>query len=101
MKKIFPVIILFLMGVSSQVFSQSQQAKSGTGPKIAFDDESHNFGTIKEGLIAEYTFKFKNTGDQPLILKDVRPSCGCTTPECVNSTFRLSPTHPSIANGMM
>ncbi len=81
MKKLFPVIILILLGASSQVFSQSQPAKSGGGPKIVFDDESHNFGTIKEGLVAEYTFKFKNTGDQPLILKDVRPSCGCTTPE--------------------
>ena len=81
MKKLFPVILTFLAFVWYPFFSQGQAAKSGTGPKIVFEDESHNFGAIKEGLIAEYTFTFKNTGDQPLILKDVRPSCGCTTPE--------------------
>ncbi len=81
MKKIFPVVILFLMGTAFSAISQNQPAKASGGPKMVFEDESHNFGAIKEGIVAEYTFKFKNTGDQPLILKDVRPSCGCTTPE--------------------
>ena len=81
MKKLFAVVLLFVIGGGSPVFSQTQATKPTAGPKIVFDDESHDFGTIKEGLVAEYTFKFKNTGSQPLILKDVRPSCGCTTPE--------------------
>jgi len=81
MKKLFPVVLLLLTGGFSPVFSHAQAAKSTSGPKIVFEDESHSFGTIKEGLVAEYTFKFKNTGTEPLILKDVRPSCGCTSPE--------------------
>lgn len=48
---------------------------------IAFADTVHEFGTIKEGEKVSYIFKYKNTGSNPLILEDVRPSCGCTLPE--------------------
>ncbi len=82
MKKLLPAILFILIGTTFSAFSQAQNAKpASVGPKKAFEDESHNFGAIKEGIVAEYTFKFKNDGNQPLILKDVRPSCGCTTPE--------------------
>jgi hypothetical protein len=49
--------------------------------KITFDNPVHNFGTIYEGTEVEHTFEFTNTGDSPLIISDVKPSCGCTTPE--------------------
>ena len=80
MKKLFPFVLFILFGTTMSVSAQDKTPKTG-GPQIVFDDESHNFGTIKEGIIAIYTFRFTNTGDQPLVLKDVRPSCGCTTPD--------------------
>lgn len=49
--------------------------------KIEFEKTSHDFGTISEtGGPAVYDFVFKNTGDAPLILNNVRTSCGCTSP---------------------
>ena len=45
-----------------------------------FDTDSFDFGTVEEGDKAEKTFIFKNTGNQPIILSNVRASCGCTTP---------------------
>lgn len=51
-----------------------------TVENMAFETEMHDFGTVPEGPAAEYTFKFKNTGDQPINLKQVKASCGCTTP---------------------
>jgi hypothetical protein len=33
---------------------------------------------ITEGTYATFVFNFTNVGDKPLLLKDVRPSCGCT-----------------------
>lgn len=51
------------------------------GPKIEFATKEHNFGTIKRNSIAEYRFEFVNTGNKPLNIKNVRSSCGCTTPE--------------------
>lgn len=47
---------------------------------LQFDVDSFDFGTVEEGNKAEKTFTFKNTGNQPIILSNVRASCGCTTP---------------------
>jgi len=48
---------------------------------LTFEKETHEFGNIGEGVQATYAFKFKNTGNQPVIIANVQPSCGCTTPE--------------------
>jgi hypothetical protein len=50
-------------------------------PAMKVVKESHDFGTIEEGTQASFTFDIKNVGDQPLIINNVQPSCGCTTPE--------------------
>ena len=51
-------------------------------PKISFTTVEHDFGSIKEDKgLATTVFEFKNTGDQPLILNNVKATCGCTTPE--------------------
>jgi len=47
---------------------------------IKFKDETHDFGTLKEGDPAEAEFSFTNTGKKPLIIQNVQPGCGCTTP---------------------
>jgi hypothetical protein len=48
---------------------------------ITFDTNAYNFGVLKEGEVAEHVFKFRNTGNAPLIVRDARASCGCTIPE--------------------
>ncbi len=48
--------------------------------KIAFKEDTYNFGDIPEGPPVTHEFKFTNTGKEPLILSNVRASCGCTTP---------------------
>lgn len=48
---------------------------------IEFEETTHDFGNIKEGAKVEHVFKFKNTGNVPLIVTAVQPSCGCTAPE--------------------
>ncbi|MDA3852622.1 MAG: DUF1573 domain-containing protein [Bacteroidales bacterium] len=51
-------------------------------PQVNFEVKSHDFGEIKEADgPATYIFKFNNIGSEPLILKNVRASCGCTTPK--------------------
>jgi hypothetical protein len=56
---------------------------------IEFEETVHDFGNIKEGEKVEHIFKFKNTGDTPLILTNVQPSCGCTA-----SDFTKDPVAP-------
>ena len=51
-------------------------------PKITFEELVHDYGTFKEAAgIQTTTFKFTNTGAVPLVLSNVRTSCGCTTPK--------------------
>lgn len=44
-------------------------------------DSIYNFGTVAEGSIVEFSFRFKNTGTNPLIISNASASCGCTVPE--------------------
>jgi poly(3-hydroxybutyrate) depolymerase len=53
----------------------------GPLPVIEFADTDHDFGTISEGKKVSYTYKFKNTGEAPLIIQNAQPSCGCTVPD--------------------
>lgn len=49
--------------------------------EMSFEDMEYDFGEVTEGKQVKYTFKFKNTGDQNLVLINVKGSCGCTVPE--------------------
>lgn len=77
MKKI--VLALFAMLGFAGAFAQDQPDNGKA--EIKFEKETHNFGTLKEGVVATYEFKFTNTGDEALVITHVNVSCGCTTPE--------------------
>lgn len=49
-------------------------------PKLSFKEETFDFGAIPEGPQVTHEFKFKNEGKEPLVLTNVKASCGCTTP---------------------
>jgi hypothetical protein len=44
-------------------------------------DSVYNFGKVTDGEKVEYSFRFKNTGKNPLIVSNATASCGCTVPE--------------------
>jgi hypothetical protein len=61
------------------VFAQSNQ--TATNDSIVFEKTVHDYGTIAQGADGNCEFKFTNKGKTPLILSNVRASCGCTVPE--------------------
>ncbi len=63
---------------SDQTTATQPQPADGKFPVITFEKTTHNFGKVKAGEKVKYNFKFKNTGDAPLIVSAVKPSCGCT-----------------------
>jgi hypothetical protein len=71
LKKLF-LIIFTLYNFS--VVAQSSEI-------VHFEVLTHDFGTVQEddGPVV-YEFRFKNTGQQPVLITDVKASCGCTTP---------------------
>ncbi|CAM3481977.1 DUF1573 domain-containing protein [Aequorivita lipolytica] len=58
-----------------------RDAESGKFPVIAFEESVFDFGTIDQGTNVEHVFKFKNTGEGPLMIVNAKSSCGCTVPE--------------------
>lgn len=47
--------------------------------RIQWIDSLHqDLGKVKDGSIVEISWRFKNTGDKPLIVSNVNASCGCT-----------------------
>ena len=85
MKKLL-VYLTVLVGMAS--FAQ-------TGPKIEFKEETINYGEVEKGKDDGIrVFEFTNTGDQPLIIKNAKSSCGCTVPE-----WPKEPIAPGGKNG--
>ncbi len=48
------------------------------GAKMSVEQADYDFGQIFQGEKVEHTFRFQNSGDEPLIIDRVRSSCGCT-----------------------
>jgi hypothetical protein len=53
---------------------------SGDGPRLMYrvGEEAHSFGRLMQGTVAEHTFELENEGNEDLIIKQVKPTCGCT-----------------------
>ncbi len=57
-------------------------ADAPTGPTttIKYESDRFDFGSTDEGEIIKHIFKFKNTGNEPLVISNAKGSCGCTVP---------------------
>lgn len=82
MKKLMLIITAGLM-MSFMVFSQTegQQPDNPNAPEITFKSTVHDYGTIFKDGDGACEFQFTNTGKEPLVLSNVRSSCGCTVPD--------------------
>ena len=59
---------------------KKKKSKPKKRAKINFEETVHKYGFIKQGDIVKHDFKFTNTGNAPLVIKNVDASCGCTFP---------------------
>lgn len=63
---------------SNSASVEKQSAGTG-GPRLYVPAPNHDFGSVPQGQSIRHDFKLINTGDAPLEIIDVKPSCGCTT----------------------
>ncbi len=54
--------------------------KPADASAVKFNELVHNFGQVAYNSDVKCTFEFKNTSNEPVAIKDVGTSCGCTTP---------------------
>ncbi|EDM45212.1 hypothetical protein SCB49_03789 [unidentified eubacterium SCB49] len=70
MKKLVLIAIMAFVGLSA-----SAQAK------ISFKSDTVDYGEVAKGADGVRVFEFTNTGDAPLMITEVKSSCGCTVPK--------------------
>lgn len=80
---------------------------------VQWIDSLVNFGTLTMGEKTKIKFRFKNTGDKPLVIADVRPGCGCTVADytkepvlpgaegLVTAAFDTNRAHPGVVRKNM
>lgn len=67
-----------LLGLFFGIFSIALYAQEA---KIEFKDETIDYGKIENGSNGVRVFEFTNIGDAPLVVTNVKSSCGCTVPK--------------------
>lgn len=82
MKKLL-ILIWVSVCMVSLVYSQEKQETAPVNKdaaEITFEKTIHDFGKLPYQGNGECEFVFKNTGKEPLVLTNVKTSCGCTVP---------------------
>lgn len=70
------IAILFVGLISLGSFAQEKKVA-----KIEFKTTVIDYGTIEKGSDGVRTFEFTNTGNAPLVISNVKSTCGCTVPK--------------------
>lgn len=81
MKKTLGILAVFvaIIGFTSMALAIGE---------FQFEKESHDYGNIPQNKPASYDFKFSNTGDAPIIISEVKPSCGCSVAEFTKTPIK-------------
>jgi hypothetical protein len=72
---------LFILLTALQIFAK---------PAIKFKSTAIDFGAVESGQIVDINFEFENTGSDLLIIKNVIPSCGCTTTGLAKKEYKAN-----------
>jgi hypothetical protein len=59
-------------------FTITASAQTDTKAEFKFVSEKYDFGKVPQAKPVTTNFEFTNIGEEPLILTEVRPTCGCT-----------------------
>ncbi|MCB0397863.1 MAG: DUF1573 domain-containing protein [Flavobacteriales bacterium] len=70
--RIIALIILKTLLFAGFSFAQSAEFK--------FEDDVYKFGKVSEDSLLSFDYHFINSGDAPLIIQDIKVTCGCTVP---------------------
>ena len=82
MKKLATTLSLMVFMMTALFAQEKVQSIEKTGgAEMDFESEVIDYGTIPQNADGVRTFKFTNTGNEPLIISNAKGSCGCTVPQ--------------------
>jgi Protein of unknown function (DUF1573) len=100
---LFAVVLGFITITAMQTDNKAE---------FKFEKETYDFGKIPQGKPVSVDFKFTNVGEEPLIISNVEPTCGCTIADYtktpvkkgesgfVKLTFNAAVVQPSFAKAV-
>ena len=74
------ILGLFLIIGLHKTQAQSQPYQSASHSVIKFTEESYDFGNRPLGSEVTHKFGFQNISKERIAIREVKTSCGCTTP---------------------
>jgi len=81
MKRTVNTILIFILSIGLfNATSSKIESKTGKVAIISFETEVIDYGTIEQHSDGTRLFAFTNEGDAPLLITNVKTSCGCTVP---------------------
>lgn len=80
MKKIITIMVLGFLTFTMNA-QETEKPKDPNAPAFEFVTEVIDYGKIELNADGVRTFKFKNIGKSPLVITNVKSSCGCTVPK--------------------
>lgn len=80
MKKVLVLLFIGVMSLTMNAQTEADIKKDYTGPVFEFETKVIDYGEIAMNSDGNRIFKFTNVGKAPLIISNVKGSCGCTVP---------------------
>lgn len=81
LKRIHLLILIICCVSCISKSKEKNQVSDGKLTEMIFKHKEYDFGEIPMGKGVSTVFKFLNTGKNPLLIKKVTTTCGCTVPE--------------------
>jgi hypothetical protein len=75
------LISVVLFSMVAVAWMRPSATGSEEGPRLSFAETEYDFGVLAPGDEAVHYFVFTNTGDKPMVILNVRTSCGCMASE--------------------
>ena len=95
MKKVI-ILGIFLVFCLNKSHAQNHiQLYQSSHSVVSFPEETFDFGEVAFGVPVSHKFNFENISKQKICIRDVKTSCGCTTPD-----FSTEPLKPGKKGGI-
>jgi hypothetical protein len=89
-------VFMLVLALGASIATAQQVTASAIAnelaPSFKWDEQVYDFGKVAKGVPVTHEFEFTNNGNAVLLIADVKPSCGCTTPEWTRTPIQAGET---------
>ena len=80
--------IMLLIWIMTGCADNPEERSKQNGINIYFEEVLYDYGQIVVDSDGSHSFEFKNVGAEPIVINNVRSTCGCTVPDWPDQPFK-------------